>query len=219
MALRVCHVSDTHGTFPRLLGTFDCVVHTGDMSPNFQMDSHEATKQMYWWEEKVEIIKRWLNGRPWLFTLGNHDFMNGYWLEAMLLSHGINAKCLHDQVHCHEGVNFYGFPYIPPIDGRWAYESTVSEMATHLDTMGQFLNAGYVDVIAAHAPPGGYLDLSFSNQRWGNSQMNSFLDYTLAKEMIPAYYLCGHIHEAHGLMMRGDMLISNAAVTHHVLEI
>ncbi len=217
--MRVCHLSDSHGTFPRLFGSYDVIVHTGDMSPNFYYDSKEASLQMYWWEEHIEHLKKQIQNHPFLFTLGNHDFINGYWLEGLLNSNGIQAKCLHDQIYTHQGVNFYGFPYIPPISGKYAYESTTEQMAHHLETMGLHLNNSYVDVIAAHAPPSNYLDLAHSNNRYGNSQMNAFLDYTLQVDMVPKYYLCGHIHDAHGLMMRGDMLISNAALTRHILEI
>lgn len=217
--MRICHLSDSHGTFPSLLGAYDVIVHTGDMSPNFYYDSKEASLQMYWWEEHIEHVKKQVQNHPFLFTLGNHDFINGYWLEGLLNSNGIQARCLHDQIYTHQGVNFYGFPYIPPINGKYAYESTTEQMAHHLQAMGSYLNNSYVDVIAAHAPPSNYLDLDHSNNRYGNSQMNSFLDYTLQADMVPKYYLCGHIHSSCGLMMRGDMLISNAALSRHILEI
>lgn len=217
--MRLCHVSDTHGTFPKLLGTFEVVVHSGDFSRNFKRDQDEVSNEMDWVEESIPAIKGWLQGRPLLFTFGNHDFMNPYWFEGLLNSEGIRAVCLHDKITTWEGVNFYGFPYIPPINGRWAYECTADEMAGHFDDMAKAINQTYTDVIVAHAPPGNCLDLSKSNHRWGNSQMNTFLDYQVHKDMDPMYLLCGHVHESHGLMMRNGLLVSNAAVTHHVLEI
>lgn len=219
MSLRLCHVSDTHGRFPRLLGAFDAVVHTGDMSPNFDYDSKEVSNQMTWWEQQITIMRARLGGRDFLFTLGNHDYFNGFWLEGMLISNGIRAKCLHDQVYTYGGVNFYGFPYVPPINGKYAFESTTDQMDIHLKEMENHLTNSYVDVIAAHCPPYGFLDLSVSGARFGNTQMNTFLDYKLPKERHPNYYLCGHIHDAHGLMMRDGMLISNAAVTHNIIEV
>lgn len=217
--MRICHISDLHGYFPPLYGSFDVVVATGDLSPNYEYDDTEVSKQMYWWEEKVTIIKAWLQNHPFLFTLGNHDFINGFWLEDMLQVNGINAVCLHDRITTLDSVNFYGFPYIPPINGKYAFECVTGQMNSHLDRMAEILNSTYVDVIAAHCPPYGFLDLSESGIRFGNTQMNSFLDYKLNEDMQPSHYLTGHIHQAHGLMMRNGMFISNAATFQHILEI
>lgn len=215
---RINHISDTHGHFPKLLGTFDVVVHSGDASPNFTYNEKEASLQMLWWEKKVPIIKTWLQGRPFLFTLGNHDFLPGFWLEDMLNSNGIKATCLHDKITTYEGINFYGFPYVPPITGKWEYELTHDEMAMKFEEMAPIFDRTFVDVIVAHCPPYNYLDLAYSNNRYGNTQMNTFLDYQISRDMQPSYYLCGHIHEANGLMMRNGMLISNAAVTQQIIE-
>jgi 3',5'-cyclic AMP phosphodiesterase CpdA len=32
--MRVCHISDTHGGFPKLSGRYDLVIHSGDFFPN-----------------------------------------------------------------------------------------------------------------------------------------------------------------------------------------
>ena len=32
--MKICHISDTHGTFPNLHGNFDIIVHSGDLFPN-----------------------------------------------------------------------------------------------------------------------------------------------------------------------------------------
>ncbi len=224
--LRMCHISDTHGGFPQLHGRYDAVVHTGDFFPN----SHhvvtgnkvmEAVFQMKWLEENVGKIKQQLQGHPYLFILGNHDFVHPQMVEQFLNSEGVKAIDLTDKVVEHSGVKFYGFPYIPAIDGmnKWNYERAVPEMQAEVDKMVEALNATHVDVLACHAPLVRCLDLSYGNQVLGSSIIANGLEYKLSRDMQPSYYLCGHIHEAHGVSLRNGMLVSNAAVTYQILEV
>lgn len=216
---RLLHISDTHGRLPTLIGNFDVVVHSGDMSPNFSRDSTETQKEMYWWEENVERVKEWLQGTPFLFTLGNHDFLNGFWLEGMFRSHGIEAYCLHDRIVSLNNVNFYGFPYVPPINGSYNFECYADEMDEHLRKMSAAINKTYVDVLVAHCPPYNCLDLSESGKHYGNTQLGTLLDYQTQRDMMPGYLLCGHIHAAHGITIRNGLLVSNAATVQQILEI
>lgn len=223
--MRLCHVSDTHGGFPRLHGKYDVVVHTGDFFPN----SHnvmtgnkvqEAVFQMKWLEDHIHDLKQQLQGHTMLFVLGNHDFVHPEKMQALLNSEGVAAISLHDQIISHAGVNFYGFPYVPAIGGNtWNYEREHSAMMDEVDKMVPILNATYVDVLACHAPLNKCLDLSYGNQILGNAVMANAIDFKLSKEMVPTNYLCGHIHESHGLTLRGGMLVSNAATTYQIIEV
>lgn len=223
--MRLCHVSDTHGGFPRLHGRYDVVVHTGDLFPN----SHhvmvgnkvqEAVFQMQWLENHISDFKQQLQGHPFLFVLGNHDFAHPAKMEALLNAEGIQAIDLTDKIVTYQGVNFYGFPYVPAIGGNtWNYERNVMEMQDEIDKLVPVLNSTYVDILACHAPIYQCLDLSYGNQILGNSVMANALDYKISKDMTPATYLCGHIHEAHGLSVRNGMLVSNAAVTYQIIEV
>jgi len=223
--MRLCHVSDTHGGFPRLHGKYDAIIHTGDFCPN----SHhvmtgnkvqEAVFQMRWLEDHVADLKQQIQGHPYFFILGNHDFFNPQMVEAFLNSEGIRAFDLTDKVVTYSGVNFYGFPYVPAIGGNtWNYEREHPAMMDEVDKMVPILNATYVDVLACHAPLNKCLDLSYGNQLLGNAVMANALDFKLDKEKVPANYLCGHIHEAHGLTVRNGMLVSNAATTYQIIEV
>lgn len=222
--MRLCHVSDTHGHFPRLYGRYDVVLHTGDFFPN----SHhvgagnkvqEAVFQFQWLRDNITEMKQQLQGHPYLFILGNHDFVDPQRMEAFLRSEGIDAHDLTDQVVTFQGVNFYGFPYVPAINGMWNYEREIPEMQKQVEPMIEALNKTYVDVLACHAPLHKVLDLSMGNEILGSTVISDALDYKVAPDMQPAYYLCGHIHEAHGLSLRNGMLVSNAATTHQILEI
>lgn len=223
--LRMCHVSDTHGGFPRLHGRYDCVVHTGDFCPNSTcVDTGdkvgEAAAQLQWVADNISPIKQWLNGHDLLFVLGNHDFLDPDKFVALLAANGVRAINLMDRVTSYFGVNFYGFPYVPAIGGNmWNYEREAPEMQKEVDRMLEDLQKTKVDVICAHAPLVRTLDLSYSNQILGSSIIANMLDYKIDDDKRPSHYLHGHIHEAHGLTLRNGMLISNAAITYQIIEI
>lgn len=222
--LRIMHVSDTHGNFPRLYGKFDVIVHTGDLFPN----SHhvfngnraaEAAFQEQWLRDQMPEFKKWLNGHPILYVPGNHDFLSSVILEKDLRSEGVEAFDLTDKMLTFQGVNFYGFPYIPAINGRWNYEREIPEMQKEVQNMVAELNKQYIDVLVCHAPMYKCLDLSLGNQILGSTVISHALDYQVSKDMLPAFYLHGHIHEAHGIAVRNGILISNAATTQHIIEV
>jgi Icc-related predicted phosphoesterase len=223
--MRLCHVSDTHGGFPRLHGRYDAVIHTGDFFPNshhVQVGNkvQEAVFQMKWLEDHVGELKQQLQGHTMLFVLGNHDFVHPEKMQAFLNSEGVAAVNITEQVVNHMGVNFYGFPYVPAIGGNmWNYEKEIPEMQVEVDKMVEVLNKTYVDVLACHAPLHKCLDLSYANLILGSTVIANALDYKLDEGMKPMAYLCGHIHEAHGLTLRNGMLVSNAAITYQIIEV
>ena len=222
--LRMMHVSDTHGGFPRLLGRFDCVLHTGDFFPNSQHclladKSKEMKFQLQWLRDNINDIRLWLGGRPLLYVPGNHDFLHQNAMEFELQSAGIEAYGIADRLFKFGDVNFYGFPYVPTINGNWNYEREIPEMQKEADQMLAILNAVKVDVLACHCPPYKCLDLSYGNEILGSSVLSNMLDYGLAADKIPSIYCCGHIHEAHGLKVRNGVLVSNAATTYQIVEV
>lgn len=220
--MRIMHISDTHSRFPVLHGRFDVVVHTGDFFPNsvavFQGNkTQEMVFQENWLESQASAIKEWLRGYPFLFVLGNHDFLHPERMEQLLNLYGIKATSLHEKVVTHESVNFYGFPYVPYINGMWNYECDEEDMNDNLDNMVDVLNKTYVDVVAAHAPLHGKLD--WYKGCLGSSCIANAFDYKISRDMMPSNYLHGHIHESNGVTLRNGMLISNAAVAQNIIEV
>lgn len=222
--MRIMHVSDTHGRFPRLYGRYDVIVHTGDLFPNSHHVStgnrvQEAIFQHNWLRDEMKEFKTWLGGHPFLYVPGNHDFTPSAMMEFDLRNEGIEAFDLTDKMLTFQGVNFYGFPYVPAINGMWNYEREIPEMQVEVDKMVLELNKQYVDVLACHAPIHKCLDLSMGNEILGSTVIANALDYKVSRDMLPANYLCGHIHEANGMSLRNGMLVSNAATTKHIIEV
>lgn len=222
--MRLMHVSDTHGKFPRLYGRYDAVIHTGDLFPNshhlFNGNKNlEMAFQLQWLRDNMNEMKSWLQGHPFLYVPGNHDFLNSSLMEFEMRQVGLEAFDLTDRLLTFRGVNFYGFPYVPAINGMWNYEREIPEMQKEADKMAEVLNKQYVDVLACHAPLHKVLDLSMGNELLGSTVISDALDYKVSKDMQPAYYLCGHIHEANGMSVRNGMMVSNAATTRHIIEV
>ena len=221
--MRILHLSDTHGSLPRLNNRADCILHTGDYFPNSHhiMQGNrvrEAEFQMRWLEDHVSELKGQINGHPFLFVLGNHDFVNPQLMAQFLNSEGIQAIDLTNQVVSFRDVNFYGFPYIPYIHGRWNYERQIPEMQQEIRRMVDVLNNTKVDVLACHSPIYGCLDYTIEYENIGNRPMADALDYKIKKEMLPTHYFCGHNHQP-AVAMRNGILISNMATSQCVIKI
>ncbi len=222
--MRLMHVSDTHGKFPRLYGRYDAVIHTGDLFPNSHHvfngnKNQEMAFQLQWLRDNMNEMKSWLQGHPFLYVPGNHDFLHSSLMEFEMRAVGLEAFDLTDRMLTFQGVNFYGFPYVPAINGMWNYEREIPEMQKEVDKMVLELNKQYVDVLACHAPLRKVLDLSMGNELLGSTVISDALDYKVSKDMQPAFYLCGHIHEANGMAIRNGMVVSNAATTRHIIEV
>lgn len=219
--MRIMHVSDRHGSFPNLKGYFDVVVDSGDMLPDPPSKKENLQKAQLWWlENHLNDFKKWLSGKPFLFTCGNHDWLNAELIEQTLNDNGIQAYCLHDKLVTYNNVNFYGFPYVPPITGEFAYESVYDVMVDRVNALVDTIKKSYIDVVVAHCPPANCLDLDFKqNRRFGNIAMADALNYKLEEELLPCYYLTGHVHSSHGFMTINGMMISNAAMSQHIIEV
>ena len=215
---KICHISDTHGKFPKLNGNFDIILHTGDFFPKSvyrQAGNFDKEKEfeIYWLYENLNIIKKWLT-KPFLFVLGNHDFVPPSFFQNILNEANIEAYNLHDKIFSYHDYNFYGFPYVNYINGNFKYELNQFEMFDKVKEFEFLANQAYIDVIAAHSPVYNILDSGF-----GNVHMANALFYGIHRDLKPKLYACGHIHESHGILTYKDIIYSNAATIQNIIEI
>lgn len=223
--MRICHSSDNHGEFNSLYGQHSIVVSSGDFFPdppgNPQFKAEVGAWQLEWLIDNIPHMKKWLNGSPFLFTLGNHDWADPFMMEKLLNENGIKSFCLHNKIVDFEDIHFYGFPYVPAINGQYNYEREIPEMQKEAKKMVHAINdADYVDVLVCHAPP--YQTLDFDGRQYinmGSTVLAGALDYQIKQEKMPSMLLFGHIHSANGIVLRNKVLCSNAARTYHILEI
>lgn len=220
--MRFQHISDTHGDIPRMYNNAHAVIHSGDFFPNsIEVRAFNYIKekdfQRQWLKDNVESLKANLRDRAFLFTLGNHDFLSGEETSDILTRNGIENICLHDKVNYYAGFKFYGFPYIPAINGKWNFERTTDQMIIHANDLVERVNQDPVDFIVAHSPMHCLDYDSVFHVNFSNAAMANALLYRL--NVLPKYYLHGHIHSAHGVCFKDNILFSNAATVSNVIEV
>lgn len=220
--LRIAHWSDPHGSFEKLRGRHDLAVLSGDFAPNFETWERadyagEAANQLQWLQENVKSLRDQLRGSPLVFILGNHDWFDPNEMEKILNEAGIEAYSTHNKVVEVNGCKFYGFPYVPTINGRYNFERDNESMKKEAAKMAIALNNDQVEVLITHAPLHGKLDL-WEGKHYGSTVLSNTLSYKIQTECRPNIIMHGHIHSSHSITREGDMLISNAATTQHIIE-
>jgi len=210
------HVSDTHGSIFSFSRKNSILIHSGDMLPNSEAILNGDI------EEEIKFQKAWVINnihsfpKQFLFTLGNHDFIDGFELENIFKFYGVNGICLHDTIVNLAGINFYGFPFITHISGKWNYECKPSDMAIHADNLIDKIDR--INAIVAHGPFDGVLDYTIYHEKTGNSVLSNKLMYSDCMGNTLKYYFHGHIHESYGVSFKHGVLFSNAATTKNIIE-
>lgn len=213
--VRILHISDTHGMLPEPEGDFDVVVHSGDMMPNrsYGIRAIEQTFQPYWLEENVSKFPRRYREKPFLYTPGNHDYVDP---TPYMRAAGIDARALCQGELEVDGVVFYGHPWTPTFYD-WAWMCGPSEMAGHLEPLFDLTDRGRLDVLVSHGPMFGVLDRNRQGERCGCRVLRAAMqDF----HKPPKALLHGHIHEAAGHIgwSRG-LQVSNAATTQRIVTL
>ncbi len=220
------HVSDTHGCFPTLSSKAEVIIHSGDLCPNKTRGIREIEVpfQQEWLKRKAPTFKEWIGDRPFIFCMGNHDFAPNV-CQILKDEADINAIDSTGEKVTLNGIRFYGFPFIPYIDGEWNGECTSAQMHREIRRLGDILRSG-IDILIAHAPPYGILDANFVirdglnkgdvvvpdwAEHCGNSHLVDLFSYGLEEKYCPKYLLCGHTHEHWGYDELYGIKISNAA--------
>jgi Icc-related predicted phosphoesterase len=198
---------------------FDVMVHSGDLLPNWSRGiwTIEKSHQPQWLLENTKFMwHNWVgHGQPLLLCSGNHDFIDPV---PIMRDSGIDAHNINGRPYTHEGIRFYGFPWVPAWTHEWNFEIDPKEMSEHVGRLREHLEQGLVDVIVAHSPIYGMLDRNAYGERCGNKHMKEMLRALTVP--LPKAYLHGHIHEAGGGVntYRG-MTIMNNALTNRTLTV
>jgi Icc-related predicted phosphoesterase len=225
--MKIRHISDTHGMFPQSIEQFDITVHSGDMCPNSPRfhpcrKKAEVEFQSDWVHGRSQSIADTLNGKPLVYILGNHDFLEEHILGYELGPQGVSSFDCNNKYQEVQGKVFYGFPWIPHCGGNWNYELDDSQMLEKVGELVELLNHRRADVLVCHAPAYGILDNSFG-RRLGNNRMRQALEYRIMEENLPDLILCGHIHEDPDILTREfgkkSIKFSNSALTQNIIEL
>jgi hypothetical protein len=179
----------------------DVFVHAGDM---MRMGyPHE-------WPPLLDWLDRLPHKHKFVIP-GNHDFhLQVYPGPALqeLRQIGVTVLGMPNNPHYYSaklpnGMSMLGIPFVTNLN-RWAFNLTKEQLDKH---MHEVWNTGPHDVIVSHMPPHGLLDSAHSGVSTGSKIYRRFLD-----EKMPKVWVCGHIHEAYGLLVHNQTRVYNVAM-------
>ena len=183
--------SDLHGKIEGLdpQGA-DLVLMAGDIAPIHSLDAFGICRQAEW---VSDCFCAWCRKYPdvqFRFIPGNHDW---FATDRNLLSEirwPDNARMLVDEADEVCGLKLYGTPWVPYINGCWAFETTDdSQLDEHFSLIPDGL-----DILLTHAPPRlprQKIDVSL---QWNSPHFGSPALTKSIKRAKPCYVFCGHIH-------------------------
>jgi Icc-related predicted phosphoesterase len=198
--MRLTVISDTHGEHEKLgVLSGDVLIHCGDMFNMFRSQEDEFERMDDWFgRQDFHLI---------LCTGGNHDFalQDRSKFESRPFE---NAVYLQDRSYIHEGITFYGAPWISDLKGQ-AFFTRSSELA---DRWSEIPSG--TDVLITHTPPAGVLDVSSSGLELGCKHLAG-----MVQEVSPRVHCFGHVHASSGILEANETLFINASMVNSQYEL
>jgi len=202
--MKIVATSDVHGQIEKIkIPDGDVLIVAGDILG----DGYETGKiipmgvvrpQQLAELKKLNAFLGTLPHRLKILVGGNHDYV----LEDMAAeSRAVitNAVYLCDQEYVFEGIKFYGYPWVPNLQG----------MAFYGDREWRRQQAAKipadVDVLISHGPPYGIMD-KVHDEYVGCTRLLEAVD-----KIRPRLHIFGHIHHAYGRRSRGETEFYNVA--------
>ncbi len=158
--------------------------------------------------EKAASILQPRADRVWALP-GNHESA----VEIQQFCSHYGFRDLHSQSWELAGHRIAGLGYSNPTPFHTPGEYSETELANRL---APFAKLAPPLILICHCPPKDTaLDRAGANQHFGSTAIRDFID-----QQQPAYFFCGHIHEAAGAhVMLGKTRCWNAGKKGHLLEI
>ena len=193
--MRIVIVSDTHCLHEQLgVLSGDVLIHCGDFCDGFHPNDSDVDAMDEWFgRQEFELI---------VAIGGNHDIAAQDREE-----HGEdvfeNVVYLTDDSIEVGGLNFYGAPWIPRLQG-WGYYKSDPELREKWE-----LIPDDTDVLITHTPPFGILDKPRTTDSQGCPHLRHRVD-ALAQLKLHCF---GHIHASYGVQdVSPELTFCNAAL-------
>lgn len=191
MKLHIYAVSDLHGHLEGLDPSgMDAVLIAGDFAV---MNGWSATHMAHqlWWVQ--DVFCKWCAKHPktmFFVVPGNHDLFAERKELRKTIKWPDNVKLLVDEGCEFNGLSIYGTPWVPFINGSWAFEEV---FPGHLREQFAAIPEN-LDILITHSPPkirSRKIDVSIdrNSPHFGSEDLT---DAILRKR--PRLALCGHIH-------------------------
>jgi Icc-related predicted phosphoesterase len=181
--MKIDCIGDLHGYYPNLQGG-DLLIVCGDLTARDLMEEHFA-------------FMKWLNLQNYdkkIFIGGNHD---GFLSINKYISIDNSIKYLFDSGTVYKDLRIWGSPWTLKF-----YGMNPLCMAFTCDTEEE-LNEKWklipddIDILITHSPCYGILDKVNMKQR--NVGSSTLKDHVISR-IKPKLHVCGHIHDAYGIV-------------------
>lgn len=191
--MRIVLISDTHNQHDGLaLPDGDILIHSGDFSGRGRVD--EVQRFMDWFGRRPHRHK--------VLIAGNHDFLAEKDPTAFAQMIPDNVTYLNDSGVEIEGLKIWGSP-IQPWFFDWAFNrQRGAEIAKHWALIPED-----TDILVTHGPPYGILDKTDDGKLVGCEEL-----IKVVERIRPKVHVFGHIHEAHGSLVKDGTHFVNASV-------
>lgn len=189
--MKLYAVSDLHGNLAGLdPHDADIVLIAGDVAPMKGWGIWHINDQVKWMNRKFATWCEKYPNAEFVVIPGNHDLFAQRDDVPTKLMLPRNVHFIVDGVVEVNGVRIAGSPWIPPISGRWAFETNdEADLARHF----KWIPEG-VDILVTHTPPfveGWNVDVSLQTEspHFGSRALTDVL-----RSVKPMLAFCGHIH-------------------------
>lgn len=222
--IKIAAISDMHGRLEGLdpRGCEICVV-AGDFSRQTGFGRTAVKEQREWIYDEFFGWTGRFQDTTFVVVAGNHDLCldpavtSRYAGENWTVEWPKNVKYLHDSEAEVSGMKFYGTPWIPIINYRWAFEGERDKLKKRFSAIPE-----NVDVLIAHTPPRlpGYqgdisLEFGADSDKFGSVELAEALF-----EKRPHRVFCGHIHSgSHDPFVFGDTVVQNVSRVNESYEV
>jgi len=192
--LKFVAISDTHGQHNKLLlPKADVLIHAGDIS--MKGSESEIINFFNWFKIQDFEYK--------VLIAGNHDFY--FERQSDQLIRKVipeNVIYLNDSGVTINNIKIWGSP-ITPWFFNWAFNRhRGEEIKRHWD-----LIADDTDILITHGPVFRVLDTTTKGEHAGCKDL-----FNRVEEIHPKVHICGHIHEAYGMVEKSGTTFINASV-------
>lgn len=183
--MRIYAVSDLHGYFPPWVPECELLLLGGDYCPTRDLDQ-ERRFMLGPFRDWMQELKDDGTVKHIVGIAGNHDFILQ---EDRALAEGLPWIYLQDSEWELDGVRVYGTPWTNRFY-NWAFMGTNSELNKKFASIPRGL-----DILLSHGPAFMRLDENAQGLHCGSAAL-----FDKVMEVKPDSVVCGHIHEAHGIL-------------------
>ena len=198
--MKITIISDTHMQHEKL-GVLrgDVLIHCGDSG--FGFDHSDAD---------VDSLDDWFGRQEFdriLYVGGNHDFAIE---KRARTGHQVfrNAAYLEDAPLQYRGINFYGAPWIPELEG-WAFHRPAPEIRERWE-----LIPPETDILITHTPPHNILDRNRRGKACGCPELRKRV-----LDLRPRIHCFGHVHAGGGMLSLLNTTYINASLVNSQYEL